>query len=109
MEGTLGSLNAVTSNRVPSFRVLAAWVVAYVFYGRRRLTANARFGDLAIALTLRQRVSEDWALGSAPSAERRRGSAANVSHHRGVPHARVSTEGSAPELHQVTHIRSCHG
>ena len=74
---------------------------------RRVVCANARDGAHAQAVTVRQRTSEVATSGSAPPAERRRGSAANASGRSGYHHARVperrasraaSDETSRPKL-----------
>jgi hypothetical protein len=84
-------MGGVASNRVASSGVLATWGASTPDERREPRRRTREIGDLAVAPTGRQRVSEVATSGEAPPAEGRRGSAAaekrllGVTHERGDP------------------------
>ena len=86
-----GLMGGVASNRVASSGVLATWGASTPDERREPRRRTRENGDLAVAPTGRQRVSEVATSGEAPPAEGRRGSAAaekrlpGVTHERGDP------------------------
>jgi hypothetical protein len=84
-------MGGVAFNRVTSSGVLATWGASTLTKDGSRGGERERFGDLAVAPTGRQRVSEVATSGEASPAEGRRRSAAaekrlpGVTHERGDP------------------------
>jgi hypothetical protein len=95
-------MGGVAFNRVASSGVLATWGASTPDERREPRRRTREIGDLALAPTGRQRVSEVATSGEAPPAEGRRGSAAAESGWSGLPRMRGYPNQELLVLRQTT-------